>query len=60
MAATSKPVAYRIICRCVPSPQSMRKSSRSRRRAMLERFRPMVGWAAEVPRKVRRSIGSRD
>ena len=56
MAVTSKPVPYRIVCRCVPSPQSKRYCSRPWRAESPDRYRPAVGLAADVPRKVRRSM----
>src|SRR3954464_1094543 len=53
ISASAKLIPYRIICRCVPSPQSNISVSPSRITAIDETLRSTVGRDAEVPRKRR-------
>src|SRR5690349_12931045 len=51
MSRNANEMPYRIICRCVPSPQSKSSVSPSRTTAIALTLRSTVGRAAEVPRK---------
>src|SRR3954466_13168930 len=55
MSATVNDTPYRIICRCVPSPQSNSSVSPSRTSATDATLRSTVGRDADVPRKRRES-----
>src|SRR5688572_8650468 len=53
MSLNANETPYRIICRCVPSPQSNSIVSPSRTSAMEETLRSMVGRDADVPSRTR-------
>jgi hypothetical protein len=55
MSWSEKATPYRIIWRCVPSPQSKRIVSPSRTSAIDDTFLSMVGRDADVPRNRRES-----